>query len=304
MPVSLPSTTVIRLLPVAAGETEPSLCRGVLRVLQESAYTETHDNTVLTTTTALTISGGGADRWRVGDVLEWRDNGDRALVETVADTQLTIRRGHDFTDATAHDALTVIAKRPRFWFTNICQAVNDAVSQDLFPTLYTVYETQLTAAPTTTIYYSIPSDAVEILRVYQKTDSATPQDLEFLRDDEVELVDATLSSTNRVLVLRSLADTNNTIFCQYTKRPAIGDLSEGMAAVVVYGACRRLLSWEAAETSGHRVATGEPDYMTPQIRSAAWFAQEQQKMISAESALLTRPLPRRARRWVAPRIHL
>lgn len=303
MPVPLEAVTATRIAPVSTSTTEAELTQEVLRVLQESSYTETHTNACLATTTSLTIATGGADRWRAGDVLEWRDNGDRAIVTSVADTTLTVRRGHDFTTATTHDANTVIAKRPRFWFGNVVKAVNDAVYQDLFPELYAVYSTEITAAPTSSVYYAVPDDAVEVLRVYQKTDSSTPQDLDFLRDDEIELVDASFSSTNRVIRLDHLADDDNTIFCQYTKRPAITDLSEGMAAIVVYGACRRLMSWEAAEQAAQRGAPGE-DFMTPQVRSASWFATEQARMIATESALQSRPLPRRNMRWVAPRFHL
>lgn len=303
MPIPLPAVTTNRLAPVTANLTESDLCRNVMRMLGESSWTEVINAAVTSSSTTLTLTSDATTRWRVGDVGEFRDDGERFVVTTAHATTPTVRRGHDFTTAAAHASATVIAKHPRFWWTNVCKAVNDAVQQDLFPELFATYEAQLTADPTNTLYYVLPEEALDIFRVYQRTDSSTPQDISFNPDDEVQILDGTTANTSRAIRLGWLSDRDNTIYCQYSRVPAIADLSVGMARIVEYGACARLLSWEAAQTSGKRRAA-DYDRAGMENRTAAWFLQEQIRLKGQEAAQRDTLEPRRVPRYISPRVHI
>lgn len=287
------------LLSPTASLTVALLAQNVIKSLGDVPFEDSHSNAPTNSGTSLTIATGGADRYEVGDVLEWRADGtnDIARVTAVADTALTISRGFFFSTAAAHLANAVFVKWPRFWAQNVAKAVQDSLDQDLYPELFAVYETDVTP-DTTKVWYSIAVGAEDILDAYQKTTS-TPTELIPVHIGDPTYVDTAISSTNKAVRI-TIPDSTQTVYVRYLVQPAVGDLSAGMGRVVEYGACRRLLEWKAAEITG-RPDIQQSGTMVPGIitRDAAFYSALQDQAKRKEKAVLDRRFPRRRRRWLA-----
>lgn len=294
-----------RLSPTA-GTTEATLVKNALRVLQDLGYTDTHSNAPAASG-ALTVATDATTRYEVGDVVDWVDDGtyDISVLTAVATTSLARRGGQFGSTDSAHAVSAVFRKNPRFFGINAQKAVNDAIAQDFYPDLFAVYEAQFTSTDwgaETTLIKSIAAEAEDVLYAYQKTDG-TPTRLARVRVTQPFYVDTALSATKKAVEFSAIPDNNNTIFVQYVRTPALADLSDGMQRVAEYGAAKRLLEQEGAETA----ATDRPQSgaLVPgqEIRDARWFAAEQDRMRRQEAAVLRRRFPRRRRNWI-PYPHL
>ena len=295
-----------RLSPTA-GTTAAVLTSNVARMLGDFPYEDIHTNNLTSSGTSVTIGTGGADRYEVGDTIDWLDDGsfNAEIVSAVADTTLTLQapRGAHGTTAAAHDGSTTpkrFRKNPRYLSHYINKAVNDSLVQDLYPNLFAVYETQITYTPSTADWYEIDVVAEEVLFAYQKPDTGNVDLLRCLVSQPF-YVDATLASTHKKAVkVRGARDDNNTIFVQYARIPAVGDLSSAMARIVEYGACKRMLEQYGAHLLSNRPELVQSGVMVPgqATRDARWFASEQDRMIRAEKTVLDRRFPRRQRKWI------
>ena len=288
--------------------TVESLRFNVLRQLKLVPYVDTHTNSLTTTAATLTVASDATQRYKVGDVIEWPYDGtnELGLLTAVAATQLTVIRGYlTATPGTGltHAANAHIALIPEYYATNCSKAVQDALDSDLYPELFAVYETQLTHGSTSwsavSPWRSIAAEADEVLHAYQHSDSSPVVPVECSFSDPV-YVDTTLSSTKRAVKLRSVADSDNTVFLQYLRSPGVGDLSAGMGRVVEAGAIARLLEWHSAFQIRKEGKVVQDGIHVPGIvaRTASFWRDEQQRLINQERTVLDRRFPHRRRRRI------
>lgn len=281
-----------------AGLSESALVKNTVRLLSDVPYTDVHSNSLDTSTTTLTVPTDATTRWEAGDTADWLADGtyEAALVTATAATALTIRRGYLDTTAAAHATNAVVRKNPRFLAHNAQKAVQDAISDDLYPAVYAVYEQSATASAER--WHNLEdATAEEIIHAYQKL-GTSPVQLVPLRVSQPAYVDSTIAANKRAVYIESFRDATATFWLQFLRPPTQTDLSSAQARIVEYGAARRLLDWEGAEASGKEAAPGAAP--PNPIRDSSWFERQQGKLITQEKALLDRRWRKRRRNFIGP----
>lgn len=291
-------------LSVTAGTTEATLILSVLRRAGDTPAIDTHTNDPPNPAVSLTVASDATTRFEIGDYIEWVADStyDIARLTAVAPPTLTVVAGELGSTAADHAANAFFRKVGRFFALDAQRAINDSIQIDLYPhNVFSVYEAQLTSsswAAESTLIKEIDDDAEFVFRAYQKTDN-TPTELMPVAVSQPFYVDTGLAATNKKAIrLSRIPDDNNTIFVQYARIPAVGDLSQGMIRVVELGAAERLLAWEEANLLGERsipqsgvIAPGQA------ARDSAYFAALKRQAIAAEAAVIARRHPRKPRRF-------
>lgn len=279
------------LLSPSASVTEAAVLKAVARELGDTPYSDIHTNSYTAAGTSLTVGTDATTRYEVGGYIEWIDDAtyDIALLTAVTATTLTIAVSQLGATNQNHSANARFRLNPRFFGLDIQAAINDALTEDLFPDIYAVYQDQLT--PGSQNWYQCDIEAEETLMVYQRLGS--PIQLRPMDCSQPFYVDATTSSTKKAVTIPkpASASAGDKIFFTYSRIPVIGDLSVGMKRIVEYGACKRLLEREASKDP-----TSMPSGYSPteaRLRTAQWYGSEQERLIEKEARLLSVRYPRR-----------
>ncbi len=132
------------------------------------------ETTGLAASSSSVVSVADGAQWAKGDYGEFVTDGDAFYVqEDPAGFDLTCVRGYYGSTAAAHSAGSRIVKEPKYKYGEILNAAS-ATIQGFFPwpRIYKVASTTITPAPTTTTWYSLASDAMGLINVYQIDDAA------------------------------------------------------------------------------------------------------------------------------------
>ena len=308
-----------RLSPTA-GTTEAALVTAVSNDLRARPYSEAITAAYTAGGTSLTVATDATTRTTLaaGLYIDFAADGTYDILQmtAIAATTITVVGGLFGSTSANHANGARFQVMSRYGGLDVQRAINDSVASDLYPDLYAVYEQQLSPTTTwaaeTTLIKEIDATAEQVLDelpqwgpgVYQKTDT-TPTKLMRVMVSQPFYIDATLAATHKKAVeLRYIPDPNNTIFLRYIRKPAIADLSDAMARIVRYGACARLLEWEAAGVlATDKIAQSGTQAPGAHTRTAAWYWNQVREMRAREKALLDHRYPRRRPTWV-PRLHV
>lgn len=254
MPIVVAQATSGRLTPTAA-TTVCAMANNVLGLVEDHGYINHLSGSHSSSTTTFTLTRAGT--FEEGDELEFRADCSMERVRVTTGgtdvSSITVARGVRGTTAASHATGAEFVKNPDYMGLNAQNAVNAALQNDLWPELYAVYQATYTPTSPHNPYLEAASDAMRLVRVYQRSDSSSPTTLLECEpfDPDPHLSDTTTSSTARYWYVPNLADADNTVYAQYLITPAVGDLTAGMARVVEYGAARRLILGEDAQGSQH-----------------------------------------------------
>lgn len=109
--------------------------------------------------------------WSEGTILEWQSDGDQAYVQSVSSNTLTVIRSVNGTTGASH-AATAATKDPIYPYIKVADAI-DACIQTAWPWAWKLAETSF-VTDTSTIYYEIGDDVIDLVRVFQEDGSAVP----------------------------------------------------------------------------------------------------------------------------------
>lgn len=230
--------------------------------LDERPYVTTATATSSSTTT-VAVSDGTA--WDAGAVLEFQDNGEQCLVQSVAANNLTVIRGWNGTTALKQTHTSIEAWRdPQHTYHEVSKSIDSAVRR-LWPYAWKLTDDTITPLSDGTVWYDLNSAALALSSVVQQYgtsdvklgiygDGVDNRQVIFERNIPTGLVASGVGlrfpngffhSTNTVRVKFVAAITGTTDI------EDDGELS--VSDAVIYGALGRLLSGKELE----RVSTGE-----------------------------------------------
>ena len=223
--------------------TEASLRKRIRALLyggqpQARGYTDAVQNNPLTAGgTTLTVLDG--TNWSEGDLVDFGDDGDIAVVTAIATNDLTIRRQEG---ATSHVQGTTIYKNPRFTTEQIDYAI-ERVLHDLFPDVWKITTISDTYAADE-YWYPINNDQLtEILTVFYEDD-------EYLSPVPVAVwkqssgLDSTDFTNKQGVYLPSAQgmDVGDTFYVVYREViDAVDDLLDRQEPLVAHGAAYQLM---------------------------------------------------------------
>lgn len=154
---------------------QATLIKRIRQELNDVPFYDTCTEAMDTTETGLDVAD--TTLWAVGDVVEFQDDGEQALVTALASgTTLTVRRNHNFSvtttagTGTSHSINTAIVKSPVFPYANVTEKI-EGVLQSLWPTVYHVYTEDITPIAGTK-YYVATVGAMDIIQATQMTTSS------------------------------------------------------------------------------------------------------------------------------------
>lgn len=292
MPAPTAASTTDLLTDGTASQTLSGLVRRVLNRVEDDAYTDTHSDAPSDSATSITIASGGADRYSVGATLDWTDDGtfEAAVVTAVADTSLTIRRGHRGTTAAAHSANAVFRMEPRFLSHVISDVVTESI-QNLWPDIYLVQESTFTlpAAPIDR-WYALPAGTQDILDVYQYDTSVDPNLRRSVNSfSQVMTLDTTNFTTGLGFYINGINDAAGDIHVIHTSKVAVSSLTDTQADIVVYDTAATLLEMETS----HRKQDQRRSFIFDAGSKISLLRRQAQRLRMNEKSRLQGFLPRR-----------
>lgn len=111
-----------------------------------------------------TVTDGGD--WEEGAIMEFQDNGEQCLVQSVSGNDVTVVRSWNGTTAQTHTSITVF-RDPEFTYKSISDALTSSVN-DLWPHAYKVVSDSIVPNPGVTVWYPLANDALGLIRVLQE----------------------------------------------------------------------------------------------------------------------------------------
>lgn len=198
---------------------------------------EVQNNPLASGGTTLTVLDG--TQWSEGDVVDFDDDGDQAMVTAISTNDLTIRR---IGDDTSHAQGTVVYRNPRWSHKAIGYAIQHIID-DLFPDVYIHATNTQTYDPQQQWYPINDSQLTEVVSVFYEDDEyLTPVPLGSWRQWN-GLPGAEFTQSEGVYIPGSMGmDNGDSFYVVYRK--VIGsatDLYDRQAVIVVHGAAYRLL---------------------------------------------------------------
>lgn len=209
-----------------------------------------------TDTTAVVTDGTD---WNEGAILEWQEDGDQAYVQSVSSNTLTVIRSVNGTTGAAHSA-TAATKDPIYPYIKVTDAI-DACVQTVWPWAWKTVETSF-STDTSTIYYELGNNVIDLVRAFQEDGSAVPVARFFGAKGSGKpialgrnLNSLTGVTTDAVAYFpNSTYDDTNTVYVQYralitdaTSGGSYSDFSEdGLSEALCWGAASRLVKTQAA----------------------------------------------------------
>ena len=220
-----------------------------------------------TTTVAVT---DGTD-WAEGAIVEFQDNGEQCLVQSVSGNNLTVIRGWNGTTAASHSSITVF-RDPQWTYQNIEQSIGSAVRR-LWP--YAYKATADTVTPVAgTVWYDLAAGALALIEVNQRYGSSD-QFLGTFGDGQesrqvvlkMNMPTGLVTSTVGVRFPDGFYHSSNTVNVIYaTEITGTSDIEDAgdlaVSDAVIFGALARLLAGKEAE----RVGIGEDLEQSRSIR--------------------------------------
>lgn len=213
----------------------------------------------VTTTIAVT---DGTD-WEEGAILEFQDNGEQCMVQSIAANNLTVVRGWNGTTAQAHSSIQAF-RDPVFTYDNIVKCIATAV-QGLWPHVWKATDDSVTPLSDGTVWYDLAADAFGLIEVNQRYgptnaklgvfgDGRDSRQVVMKRNMPTGLV----ASGVGVRFPNGFYHLTNTVNIKYaTTITGTSDIEDDgdlpVADTVVYGALGRLIAGKEAE----RVGVGE-----------------------------------------------
>lgn len=293
-------------------ETLSGLVEEVLSVLQ--GYTADSDQ-VTSLTSAITAdattivvddaSGLSAGIVEIGDELVWVRSVDDA--SSTAQT-LPTGRGWRGTQATAHDAGTLVTVSPAVPRSAIIREINNVI-RSIYPSVYAVATTEFTYTNSTQVAWNIPADAEAVLDVRWRDPYANWQPV--TRWSVEHSLNTTDHATGTALRLAGVP-TGYAVQVVYGKKPSVlttltqewtdCGLGGGSKDLLVLGAIARLLpALDVSRLSVTHAAADELDQPRPlgsAISVAKQYRQDYLARLAEERDVLNRRYPARWHRVV------
>lgn len=148
---------------------QATMVRRVRDILGEDIKWQTLATAASAVTTSITVHDG--TDWNEGSILEWEEDGDQAFIQSVASNILTGIRGVNGTTAATH-ITKAATKDPVYPYIKVSDAI-DACIQTLWPWAWKTAETSF-ATNTTTIYYELGDNVIDLVRAFQEDNSTVP----------------------------------------------------------------------------------------------------------------------------------
>lgn len=218
---------------------------------------EFEDRITADPTTGTTITVPDTTKWAKGNVLEFQDDGERALVRSIdTSTTMTVKRGHGGTTAaSSHASGVVIIRNPVYPYSRISDAITQTINT-LWPWAWHQEEVQITPDITNKRWYNLTATCIDLIQAFQLTDGTPTRVRYFGHNGSLKpitiargLPTSLVASGVGVLFDRGLYDSDNTIYvhCRAKVLTTVSggnysDLTDGIETeTVAWGAAARLV---------------------------------------------------------------
>jgi len=241
--------------------------------LDERPFVTTATATNASTTTVSVTDGTD---WEEGAILEFQDNGEQVLVQSIAANNLTVVRGWAGTTAQTHTSIQAW-RDPQYTYDNINKCLASAVRR-LWPYAWKIVDDSITPLTDGTIWYDVAADALALVNIVQSYGTSPHISLGIYGDGkankqvvfERNLPTAIAASTVGVRFPDGFFHISNTIRIKYaaaiTGTTDIEDDGElSVSDAVIYGGLGRLISGKELE----RVTAGEDQEVSRSVRVGA-----------------------------------
>lgn len=228
--------------------------------LDERPFVTTATATTSGTTTVAVTDGTD---WEEGAILEFQDNGEQVMVQSIAANNLTVVRGWNGTTAQSHSSIQAF-RDPQYTYQNVSQCIDSAVRR-LWPYAWKATDDTVTPLSDGTVWYDLAAGALALIEVNQRYGSSN-QKLGTFGDGresrqvifKVNMPTALVTSGVGVSFPDGFYHSSNTVNIKYaayiTGSSDIEDTGDlAVTDAVIYGALARLISGKEAE----RVSGGE-----------------------------------------------
>lgn len=228
--------------------------------LDERPYVTTATAANASTTTVSVTDGTD---WEEGAILEFQDNGEQCMVQTIAANNLTVVRGWNGTTAQTHTSIQAF-RDPVFTYDNITKCIATGI-QGLWPHAWKATDDSVTPLSDGTVWYDLAADAFGLIEVNQRYGTSN-QKLGVFGDgrDSRQVVmkrnmpAGLVASSVGIRFPGGFYHLTNTVNIKYaTAITGTSDIEDDgdlpVADTVVYGALARLLAGKEAE----RIGVGE-----------------------------------------------
>lgn len=224
-----------------SGTTKALLVPKIVQRLDDDPWTEKHTNAPASGDLSLTVAAGALNRFQVGGRIDWLEDGtfESALIEAVADTALTIKRGFFGSTAASHSANAYFRYQGRVK-PHVVSAVIDDQLDALYPEIFDVRSVDWTisASAQPELWYATPAGVEKVMDVYQLTNN-TPLDTYGMNTwgGPVWREAAFLGGGNKKgLQIYGVSTTSNDgkLHAIYAARPTLAALTTEQEAILVY----------------------------------------------------------------------
>lgn len=214
--------------------------------------------------------------WEEGAILEFQDNGEQCLVQSISSNTLTVVRGWNNTTAQAHSAIQ-IWRDPQYTYDNIDKCLTAAI-QRLWPYAWKGTDDTVTPLSDGTVWYDLAADAFGLIMAVQQYGTSPNLKAGIYGDGKSErqivfqrnLPTGLAASTVGVRFPDGFYHSSNMVNIKYaTAITGTSDIEDDgdlpVAEAVIYGALSRLISGKELE----RVSLGEDQEVARSVRVGA-----------------------------------
>ena len=200
--------------------------------------------------------------WVEGDIMEFPAG---EIVTVVADNAATVNRGRDGTTAEGLVAGDVIVKNPLFPRHKVESSVNEVLDLDLWPSVWTWHNDQLTFV-TADHMYDLDAFVDDVVLVYQENLAADERwhPLPGGWWDVERRIDTAVAANGSLFRLKRVWDEDEPVYYLGKRRPDAADLanlSSELERIVPYAAAAKLVLGRNAQQKAHRTSErGSSDF--------------------------------------------
>lgn len=171
-----------------------TLVADIRRILNDNPSQDTCTEAMDTTETALDVADGTL--YAAGGVVEFQDDGEQCLIQSVSGNTLTVVRNYNFSvgttagTGTSHSINTAILRDPTFPYKHITDAISAAIN-GLWPYVYKEITDSFTPTPGTK-WYNVSTASIAMLELssaVQVTTSTVPEPYYYGTNRKTDLIE-------------------------------------------------------------------------------------------------------------------
>lgn len=213
---------------------------------EERPPVDTLESNITSGSTSLDVNN--PDLWKVGDYVEFPD-GELAVIVSQTGPTETVLRAQWGTTAASHSIGDVIRKNPPYPISAVDQAIEDVITNDLWPKVWMWSRGTVTWSAGDHVY-DLPADVLEVDVVYQ-----LPADEKIWKPfptgwwDVEQQIHTDVATNSSMLRIANVFYSDQPIYYIGRQRPTfagIADISDEVATTIPWGAARNMVAGRGA----------------------------------------------------------